>query len=388
VSARSESTRVAGSLPPCPHRPPCPGCPRYGEPGLAPAATETLAALAAEAGLPPPLVEEGAAEAFRCRARLMLRGRAGAPKLGLFEAGSHRVVDVPQCRVHHPRVNEVAAAVKRTVRAQRTPPYADLPHAGLVRALQIVVERTTGRAQLVVVANESEPGPASSRLLDTLAATLGDALQGLFWNGNPTRGNVILGPGMRLWCGAEATRERIGGADVFFPPAAFGQSHLDLADRLVAHVHALVPDGARVLELHAGCGAIGLGLAARGHAVAFNERSAAGLDGLARGIAALPDAARGRVGVLPGEAGEHASKLRDCDLVIVDPPRKGLEPALLAALVAAPPPRLVAVSCGLPAFVREARALREAGMRLASLRAFALAPYTEHAETVALFERV
>lgn len=388
MSVRSVRGPGAHGLRPCPHRPPCPGCPRYGEAGLAPAALETLAELARASGLPPPVVEEGAAEGFRLRARLMLRGRAGAPKLGLFEAGSHRVVDVPQCRVHHPRLNQVAAAVKRTLRAQRTPPYADRPHAGLVRAIQIVIERTSGRAQLVVVANESEPGPASRLLLDALAESEADALQGLFWNGNPTRGNVILGPGMRLWRGAETTRERIGGADVFFPPAAFGQSQLDLADRLVAHVHALVPAGARVLELHAGCGAIGLGLAARGHAVACNERSAAALDGLARGIAALPEAARARVETLPGEAGLYAARLRDCDLVITDPPRKGLEPALLAALVATPPPRLVAVSCGLAAFVREARTLRDAGLRITSLRAFALAPYTEHAETVALFERV
>jgi len=352
-----------------------------------PDALAALVALAADAGLPPPEVEVGAGAGFRCRARLMVRGRAGAPAVGLFEAGSHRVVPVSRCRVHHPRLNEVAAGAREVLRALRVAPYADVPHRGLVRALQLVLERPSGRVQLVVVANEREPGTTSARLLDALAGALDGALQGLFWNGNPERTNVILGPTFRRWSGIEATRERIGGADVFFPPGAFGQSHLDLADRLVAHVHDLVPGGARVLELHAGCGAIGLGLAARGHEVAFNERSEDGLAGLARGIAALPEVARARVRVLPGEAGREAGRVAAHDVVIVDPPRKGLEPALLAALVATPPARLVAVSCGLPAFLREARALREAGLRLASLHAFALAPYTEHAETVALFLR-
>ncbi|HVP31052.1 MAG TPA: hypothetical protein VMW35_18035 [Myxococcota bacterium] len=375
------------SAPPCVHRPPCPGCPRYGEPGLAAEARDALSALAADAGLPPPVVEEGAATGFRHRARLMLRGRAAAPKLGLFEAGTHRVVDVPRCRVHHEAVNEVAAHVRRLVRALRLAPYSDRRHAGLVRALQVVVERPTQRVQVVLVTNEAAPGAATSRLLEALAEALGPKLQGLHWNGNPERTNVILGPAWRRIRGEEAVRERIGGADVFFPPGAFGQSHLDLADRLVAHVHGLVPESARVAELYAGCGAIGLGLAAQRHAVVFNERGEAALRGLALGLSALSADARASAAVRPGPAAEEVALLRDCDVAIVDPPRKGLDAALLAALCEAPPPRLVVVSCGLGAFLREASALRAAGLRLASLRAFALLPYTEHVETVACFER-
>jgi len=76
---------------PCTHRPPCDGCPRYGEAGLAPTTRLTLEALAAAHGLPPPPLVAGAPEAFRTRARLAIRGRKGAPKLGLFRAGTHEV---------------------------------------------------------------------------------------------------------------------------------------------------------------------------------------------------------------------------------------------------------------------------------------------------------
>ena len=105
-------------------------------------------------------------------------------------------------------------------------------------------------------------------------------------------------------------RERIGGVDVFFPPGAFGQNHLELADELVAQIHAWVGDDRRVLELYAGCGPIGLGLLARSREVAFNEVSPAGLHGLALGLAARPEPERARARVIPGEAGAATRRAR------------------------------------------------------------------------------
>jgi 23S rRNA (uracil1939-C5)-methyltransferase len=368
----------------CPHRPPCPGCPRLGAPGIAPHAFETLRALAADAGLPPPVVVEGEARGHRHRARLAVRGRARSPKVGLFQADSHRIVDVPRCLVHHPLVNDVAAAVRDAVRATDTAPYADAPHRGLLRYVQVVVERATQTAQVVLVGNDTEPASLAP-LADALAGRLGARLHSLWWNGNPERTNVILGPHWHRWRGPEAIVETIGGARVVFPPGAFGQTNLPLADRVVAQVQDWVPDDARVLELYAGCGAIGLGLVSRVAAIAFNEVAPASLDGLRRGLALAGGPAHATV--LPGPAAEHASRAREADVVIVDPPRKGLDPATLDALCAARPARLVVVSCGLEAFVREAEALRVRGrMRLRALVPFALFPWTEHVETVARFE--
>ena len=90
-----------GASPACSHRPPCPGCPRFGEPGIPAAARDALLALAHTAGLPPPVVIEGAADGHRCRARLAVRGRVASPKVGLFQEGTHRIVDIPACVVHH-----------------------------------------------------------------------------------------------------------------------------------------------------------------------------------------------------------------------------------------------------------------------------------------------
>jgi tRNA/tmRNA/rRNA uracil-C5-methylase (TrmA/RlmC/RlmD family) len=98
----------------CSHRPPCPGCPRFAEPGIAPNARAKLDALARAHGLPPvPVVLEGVETGFRLRARLSIRGHTGSPKLGLFELGTHRVVHIPNCRVQHPLINHVSAVVRR-----------------------------------------------------------------------------------------------------------------------------------------------------------------------------------------------------------------------------------------------------------------------------------
>ena len=175
---------------------------------------------------------------------------------------------------------------------------------------------------------------------------------------------------------------------VFFPPASFGQTNLALADHLVARVAAWVPPGTRVVELYAGVGAIGLGLVPRAAGVTFNEAAPGSLAGLAMGLAALAPEHRARTAVRPGPAAAHLDALAGAGVVIVDPPRKGLDAEVLARLVHEPPPRLVVVSCDLDAFRRETRALLAGGRtRLAALVPFALFPYTAHVETLALFKR-
>jgi tRNA/tmRNA/rRNA uracil-C5-methylase (TrmA/RlmC/RlmD family) len=375
------------ALPPCTHRPPCPGCPRYGEAGLDPALLARLARLGAGAGLAAPEVVGGPRLGYRVRARLMLRGRAASPKLGLFEAGSHRVVDIPRCRVHHPLVNEVAAALRDAVRATRTPPYAETPHAGELRAVQIVVERPTRTAQLVLVGRSREPEPLRP-LGEALRAALGGALQGLFWNGNPERTNVILGPHWLRLAGREAVRETIGGASVFFPPGAFGQANLDLADRIVERIHARVPEGARAVELYAGCGPIGLGLLGRAAAWTFVESAPEAVRGLRMGLAARPAEEQARARVAEGDAAAAGALLAGADLVVADPPRSGIDAPLLTALAAEPPERLLYLSCDLASLEAQAERLLAGGrLRLAELVAFDLFPNTAHVETLACFER-
>lgn len=296
------------------------------------------------------------------------------------------MVDIPSCEIHHPLINQVARALKASMREVGATCYSDVANAGLVRAVQIAVERSTRTAQVVLVCNATEPTSAR-RLLGSLTQRLGPALHSLWWNGNAARTNVILGDVFEHVLGPRYLSEELGGARVFFPPGAFGQNNLDLFAEMIAQVHRAVAPGAHVVELYAGTGAIGLGLVSRAASLTFNELGEASLGGLTRGLEELSAEERARVRVVRGSAETAASEITEHSTVIVDPPRKGLEPALLAALARRTPEQLIYVSCGLSSFLRDAEALVSQGLRLCSATAYDLFPYTEHVETVACFRR-
>ncbi len=370
----------------CSHRPPCPGCPRFGETGPAPAAMASLRALAERTGLVPPQFHSAPAEGHRHRARLAVRGRSNSPKIGLFQLGTHEVVDIPRCQMHHPAINEVVAALKDSIRATRSAPYVEQSHRGLLRYVQVVVARADARTQVVLVVNSNELEPALPLARD-LEHRLGQKLQGLFVNGNAQSTNVILGPHWWRIAGADALTESIGGVRVAFPPAAFGQSHQALAERIASRVADFVSSGDAVAELHAGVGAIGLGLLSKAGSLHFNERSEAGILGLERGLAERPEEERARASLFPGAAELRSDAFGARDVVIVDPPRGGLGDALVEALLLAAPKRLVYVACGLAAFLSESERLLAGGYRLTTLEAYDLFPFTEHVETFAVFDR-
>lgn len=384
--ARSARPRVVSPLV-CPHRPACPGCPRFGERGADTSALARLGDIVSEAGIAAPRVHAGAGLGFRHRVRLAIRGRAHNPKLGLFELGSHRVVHIPNCPIHHPLINDVARVIRSALADLRVPPYADHHHAGRARYLQIVVERATERAQVVLVTNDDRPDGLEP-LFERLETDLGSRLHSLFWNGNSERTNAILGPRWQKICGDDDVIETANGVRLHYPPGAFGQSNLPLADRLGARVRELVPDGSTLLELYAGVGALGLPLAARLARLELNEQSAHSLDGLARGVAELPPEVAERVSVHAGAAADHSARVMDVDTVLVDPPRRGLDRGVLDALLASPPERLIYVSCGLDAFLAQARELLASGRyALEGLEVFLFLPYTDHVETLAWFSR-
>ena len=318
-----------------------------------------------------------------------MRGRSNSPKLGIFQAGTHRIVDIPHCGIHHPRINEVASTLKRVIRSTGVTPYADRPHRGDLRYLQVAVERSSGRAQVVLVGNAAEPG-ALAETCSGLAAELGDSLHSLWWNGNPDRSNTILGPHWQHLQGPATLVERIAGADIHFPPGAFGQSHPALFDAIAARVARWVPNASRVSEFYGGCGALSLGLAFRSLSLRINELNPHGLRGLELGRQALPELVRARVEPAPGRAGARLDLLDQADVVLLDPPRRGLDAELLDALCERAPGaslRVVYLSCGLDSLLSDSeRLLGAGGMRLMALEAYALFPYSEHVETLAFFE--
>ena len=378
---------LTGALTLCPHRPPCSGCPRFGERGIAAAAYGALESLARAHGLPEIAVISGATAGFRHRARLAIRGRLGSPKVGLFELDTHRVVHIPNCSVQHPLINRVAAIVRRALVDARVTCYSDKAHLGIARYLQVVVERSSQTAQVVIVANCSTPEPLAA-CLGLIRERLGSDLHSLWFNANLERSNVILGPDFINWCGPESVVEHFGGAAAHYPPGAFGQSNLDIAQRIVGHVRDEIPQGASVAEFYAGVGAIGLSILGSVREIRMNEVSPQALKGLELGLARLDPADRAKISVVPGAAGAACSAALGAQVVIADPPRKGLDRELTEHLREHPPERFLYISCGLNSFLDDtARLILSGKLRLAALSAFNFLPFTEHVETIARFER-
>jgi len=324
---------------------------------------------------------------FRHRARLAIRGRLGSPKLGLFELGTHHVVHIPNCIVQHPLINRVASVVRRALAEAKVTTYSDTAHLGLARYLQVVVERSSQTAQVVLVGNSESAEPFAA-CLDLIRERLGSELHSLWFNANTERANSILGPHFQNWSGPASVAEHFGGAAVHYPPGAFGQNNLSIAERIIQHVRSEIPEGSLVAELYAGVGAIGLSVLDHCSELRLNEVSPHSLAGLELGLGQLSAADRAKVSVFPGSAGQTRAIISGAQVVVADPPRKGLDAELTEHLSQHPPDRFIYVSCGLDSFSSDVERLTSRGsLRLTALTAFNLMPFTEHVETVARFER-
>ncbi len=384
-SSKSPSSGAAAES--CPHRPPCSGCPRFGEPGIAPAARDALNELARRHGLPPVTEVTGKTAGFRLRARLAIRGRLASPKVGLFALGTHRVVHIPTCSVQHPVINRVAAVVRRALIESGISSYSDKAHLGLARYLQVVVERSSQAAQVTMVGNSVSVQPLAE-CFERIRERLSGELHSLWYNANCGRSNVIMGPEFHHWWGPASVVEHFGGPAVHYPPGAFGQNNLEMAEAIIDHIRARIPCDARVTEFYAGVGAIGLSLLGRVSRLRLNEVGLHSLQGLQLGMAGLDPESRAKISVIPGAAGAAHGAAAGSQVVIANPPRRGLDPELTEYLSEHPPERFIYISCGLESFSQDAaRLTSRGGLRLAELTAFNLMPFTGHVETVACFER-
>ena len=107
------------------------------------------------------------------------------------------------------------------------------------------------------------------------------------------------------------------------------------------------------------------------------------------GLAQLEPQMRAKVEVVPGTAGASCHAGDGSQVIIVDPPRKGLDPDLTQYLAGHPPEMLIYISCGLSSFIKDVAGLLGGGqLRLSDLTAFNLMPFTDHVETVATFQRI
>lgn len=203
----------------------------------------------------PPLIS-GELTGWRMRAKLAIRGSENAPLIGLFQEGTHDVVDIPNCRANHPSINEAAELLREAIKRQHVAPYNELRQSGALRYAQFFVCRESGRVQIVLVSREK-------RAMDALVQDLWSHSQlwhSIWINIQPHPTNQILGNEWVFCLGDKWMWQKLGRCKAAFHPAAFSQANLGLFDRILEKLEEWIPQNARLLEIYAGVGAISLHL--------------------------------------------------------------------------------------------------------------------------------
>jgi 23S rRNA (uracil1939-C5)-methyltransferase len=178
----------------------------------------------------------------------------------------------------------------------------------------------------------------------------------------------------------------IGTAQLTLPPGSFLQAtaagEQALAERVAAHCRR----ARHIADLFCGVGPLALRLATSARISAFDNDVSA--------VAALQKAASATSGLKPVRAEARdlfrrpllPQELRDCDAVVFDPPRQGAL-AQVRQLAASRVPAVVAVSCNVATFARDARILIDGGYRIAAVTPIDQFRHTPHVELVARFQR-
>ena len=322
-----------------------------------------IGGLKLEEGDVPPVL--GADEPWHCRNKtsLPVGGTFDAPKLGFYRRRSHAIVPIEDCPVAMGSLNGVIAAVTRWMKYGRVQPYNELNGKGLLRH---VVVRTTrsGQVMVILVATKSKL-PNVPELIEHLQKQV-PGFCSLHLSVNSARSNVILGNNSQKLFGEDAVYEQLLGLTFEIPPLSFFQVNPVQTERLyqTAIDFAQLSPADTVVDAYAGAGTISLCMAHKANKVIGIEIVPQAIEGAKRnaqrnGIANADFHVAAVEDLLPKLV---ANGLRP-DVVVLDPPRKGVEPAVVEAVLKARPRRVVYVSCHVPTQARDVKLLCEGGYR-------------------------
>ena len=321
--------------------------------------------------------------AYRNKTSLPCAGTAEQPVLGFYAPRSHTVIPAASCPNAMPPADRIAAAFLDWMRAFHVEPYREEAREGLIRHLVIRINRQ-GESMVTVAANSSAL-PHAGELKDALVP-LGTV--SLWLNENRSATNVILSDRFHLLYGRETLTDTLCGLQFELSPASFFQvnpSQTEKLYRTAADFAQLKPDDL-LCDVYCGAGTITLSMARY-------CREAVGIEIVP---AAVENARRnaGRNGIR--NASFHAGKAEELlprmvadglkpDVIVVDPPRKGLEASVIRAIAQAGPDRLVYVSCNPATLARDAGLITEAGYEIRKVQPVDMFCWSSGIETVCLF---
>ncbi|KAA0544923.1 23S rRNA (uracil(1939)-C(5))-methyltransferase RlmD [Bacillus sp. BGMRC 2118] len=302
---------------------------------------------------------------------------------GLYGMNSHELIDITECKVQHEGTNKVSQVVKQILQELQIPIYNERSRKGLIRTIVTRVGIETGELQVVLITTKQDI-PKREILIKKIKQRLPE-VKSIMQNINGEKTSLIFGDRTLHLAGKETIQEVLGDLSFELSARAFFQLNPTQTVKLYDEVKeaAALTGREKVVDAYCGVGTIGLWLAKeaaeiRGMDVIPDSVEDARKNAASHGFSS----ARYEVGkaevILP-------KWLKDGwkpDVIVVDPPRVGLDTGLLETIKKVKPKKVVYVSCN-PSTLAKDIASFETLYKVEYLQPLDMFPHTSHIECVA-----
>ena len=318
------------------------------------------------------------------------RNKEGELVTGFYASRTHSIIPATHCAIQDKRNEIILETVLDFMKQYQIEPYDETTHKGLVRHILTRVGYHTGEIMVCLILNGTSL-PHSEVLINRLTAIEG--MKSISINVNKEKTNVILGSKVKTLWGEDYIVDYIGSIKYQISPLSFYQVNPLQTQKLyqTALDYAGLSGNEIVWDLYCGIGTISL----------FLAQQAKMVYGVEIVPEAIADANRNKefnhienveffVGasetVLPQKYKESGGTM-SADVIVVDPPRKGCDGALLQTILDMAPERVVYVSCDPATLARDLRFLCDGGYELVKVRGCDMFGHSGHVETVVLLCR-
>lgn len=313
----------------------------------------------------------------------------GKLQIGFYAKRSHRIIDCEGCRLAPKEFENILNTIAKWIVKSVVSVYSEETHTGLIRHIYLRKGFSTGETMVCLVINGTDI-PKKQQLIQSLTEC-DQTIKSIVLNTNDKDTNVILGEVCKTIYGQDYIEDILCGVRFRISPLAFYQVNPQGAELLYTRAKQYAqPDNSKViLDLYCGAGTIGL-------TMAKEAKKIIGVEIIPQAIENAKENAKlnniDNAQFICADAGQAAEKLlKDGlkpDVVIVDPPRKGLSRETIDATVSMSPQRIVYVSCDCATLARDCKIFEELGYRVMRTTAVDMFPRTWHVESVVLLTKV
>ncbi len=315
--------------------------------------------------------------------------REGKIIAGFYAGRTHYIIDNHQCEIGIDENQYVLDAVIAYMEECHVRPYNEETGKGLIRHVMTRAGFSTGQLMVVIVATDDRL-PQEQMLIGMLQEAVHPhpyRLTSIVLNTNREKTNVILGKNSRILYGEPFIEDSIGPLTYQISAESFYQ--VNPVQTAVLYQTALEYAGLTgketVWDLYCGTGTISLFLAQRaGHVI--------GVEVIPKAVENAKENARynhiDNCEFIAGKAEDLVAELPRADVIVVDPPRKGLDHVVIETILKAAPERIVYVSCDSATLARDLAHFQEGGYRVRKVQPVDQFCHTVHVETIVLLQKL